>query len=139
MTAWGFCLTEQADVPIASDRRCPNDGELAIAPSWGTHRQVFRDGDWHPVRARPEGYVYRPPAHLTREQPKLPRTRQRAARQFSGMAQARFGQDPAERVIEPRPCKRCHEVFTPKQYGQHYCQKACRLAATQERRKAVAV
>lgn len=59
----GFCLTEQRDVPITSDRRCLIDGSLVLPPSWGSQSQVFRDGDWHPRIARPDGYAYRPKAY----------------------------------------------------------------------------
>lgn len=42
----GFCIAEQDDVPIGSDRRCLTDGSLTIPPSTGCPHQRFVNGAW---------------------------------------------------------------------------------------------
>ncbi len=158
MTGYSFCPAEQIDVPHTPDRRCPNDGTLVIPPSWGSHRQTWERGDWHPQKPRPEGYVYRTPAcFLPEPAPRKPQPRptiattadvrfsgekpvsatlkarvagqrNRAARRFSGLAEA---------TPQTVTCELCGETVPRKTHTpgsvQRFCSGKCRDRARQAR------
>lgn len=131
MTAWGFCLRCQTDVPIGADRCCLNDGQLAIAPSWGDHTQTFRDGDWWPHRERTEGYVYRPavaPLSQTRERESVGAEIDTPRRVTRRIAKARRSEAARERM-----CRGCGRAFTAgeKATRQVYCSPVCRRTRSQ--------
>lgn len=128
----GFCLTHQADVPITDTRRCIEDGDLVIPPTWAGHTDAF------PWPERPDGYTYRPPAYLREYQKKLTdsigKHRKPAPKQAVGATLDK-------KLRPPKPVQRtgqayvtftcggCHTTVTKKAHGgprQRFCNDVCR-------------
>lgn len=152
MNAHGWCLTEQADVPIGTDRRCLTDGRPCIPPSWSPHTAVWTTaGRWEPDLPRPDGYTYRPPAYLREYQRKAAESigahrkpaPKRPASEISASLDAKLRPaapprptetPPTERVIRCEVC-RATVVLKVKTTRQRYCSEACRMTLRRTRRE----
>lgn len=122
MTAEGFCIPCGADVPVDAERTCLVDGLVTIPPSYGKRIQKWVNGNWSPLIAKPDGWVWKAPAEA------------------------------APKAVEAKPpsgsktfaCANCQQVTRFKKRGstsQRYCSNACKNRALAARRwaaKAVA-
>ena len=110
MTAWGWCIAEQADVPVGPGLRCETHGGLLIPPSFGDRLQVWDGSDWFPPAERPPGYVWVP---------------------FSGVKRAEAGKikprTKETRTSDPKACAYppCGTMFRPHHASQRFCQRKC--------------
>lgn len=161
----GFCLVHQLDVHIDDDRRCVTDKSLTIPPSFGNRNQQWRDGNWRPEKAKPEGYVYKPPVFATptpafkaTEAPTrcghcgaalviqtgggVPRGYCDATCKNRANNKLRNARQKALNAARPpvtRTCEHCGTTFSrPPGTPQKFCATACQIKAKNARRKKVA-
>lgn len=139
---WSWCIAEQQNVEATPERRCPSDGSLVIAPSWGKRTQVWQDGTWSPKIAKPEGHRWKPPVT-----PEPQKSRKVAPRDTDTVLGRRTATDrkrasraralPKVKVttVMARPCEYCREPFFPKARGTfaRFCSTAHQKAAARKR------
>ena len=143
----GFCIPCGADVPVTEQRRCVEHGDLAIPPTWASATIAY------PWPARPEGYVYSPPAYLREYQKRLTdsigKHRKPAPKRTKSVSAALdkilMPPKPPERIGETLirfVCGICRVAVTMERHhgGRHrrFCSDACRKAASRLRKKGAA-
>jgi hypothetical protein len=122
----GFCTAHGDDVPVTADRRCAQDGDLAIPPSWA------RQGAPYPWPTRPEGWTWTPPAapepkvQVPKAAPIAPPAPKKAPSPPKRRAKPSA---PSQPVMVTLSCEACHVVVTKRFLGgpkQRFCSSRCR-------------